>query len=98
MTATCPTCAGSGLAPADPQAVAEAVDELRRDAREAGYTVLPLGRVREDAAALLLGRSAETLRHWRKQNDERLPHSRDAAGRVVYRLVDIARFLLGENR
>ena len=93
MSACCPNC-GQPITPPS----GELVEELRAEARRLGFTILAGGRVREDAAAALLGRSPETLRGWRR-TDGRLRFSRDGAGRVTYALADLAAFnVAGENR
>lgn len=92
MNALCPAC----RRPLDP-VPADRVTELRAEARALGVPILTGDRVREDGAARLLNRSPETLRTWRK-TDQRLPFGRDGAGRITYRLADLAAFLSGESR
>lgn len=92
MTDCCPHC-GHPLTPDDP--LAERAAQLEADCRAGGLLVLPGGRVREDVAALLLGRRPGTLRNW-ASGDQRLPFER-RAGRRIYALADIARLVEGER-
>ena len=92
MTAPCPACHRPLYA-----APSDLVAELRAETRALGIPILTSDRVREDGAARLLNRSPETLRTWRK-TDQRLPFGRDGAGRITYRLADLAAFLSGEIR
>jgi hypothetical protein len=81
----CTHCAGSGREP-------DRLELLKRRARSLSILILTGDRVREEGAAVLLDRSIETLKGWRK-TDQRLPFIRDAANRITYALCDIADFL-----
>src|SRR4029450_6372250 len=90
--ATCPRCGyrlaqGNGL----DAAVVDLVAQLERACRERDYWISADGRVSEFVAAQLLGRTSVTLRRWRV-NGAPLPFYRNA-GRITYRLREIAEFL-----
>lgn len=70
------------------------VEALRQHCLDNDLTILPGDRVREDTAAILLGRSVNTLRNWRCQGAP-LPVYRSGAGRgrLTYRLQDLAEHL-----
>jgi hypothetical protein len=82
----CPCCHGTGYAPqAEPS---ELVEQLRDTCRERGTWISPDDRVRESAAAELLGLRPKTLENWRA-NGARLPFIK-RAGRPLYALADLA--------
>ena len=99
MTERCPTCS-QPWSPSETDApTPTSVEDLIAECRKRNITVLTANRVREDGTAILLDRSQETLRGWRK-SDHRLPFARDGAKRITYGLADISKFLNfgGENR
>ncbi|MBH1634995.1 helix-turn-helix domain-containing protein [Xanthomonas sp. SI] len=67
------------------------VDDLERDCRARGYMVTADGRVHEDVAAELLGRSVRTLEDWARS--EKIPTIR-VNRRRTYRLSDIAALMV----
>lgn len=81
----CPAC---GHCLRDAEALAERVEALRAACRTRGHWIAPDDRVREDAAADLLGYSPKTLRN-RRYEGAGLPFV-TRAGRVLYALADIA--------
>lgn len=84
--ACCPNC-GHHFLPA-----ASAPDvSLERVCRERGLPVTVDGRVSEQVAAEILGRSPDTLRNW-SYADAPLPFVK-VRGRRTYRLEDIAQML-----
>lgn len=76
--------------PAPDELLAERVAAFRAWCRDNGAGLMPGDEVREDVAARLLGRSAETLRGYRN-TDRRIPF-RKSGGSPRYRLVDLAAF------
>ncbi len=85
----CPHCGGTGHLPdTDP------VDALRRWCVERNIWVGPAGDVSEATAAVMLGRQPATLRSWRNV-DGKLPY-RKVAGRIRYRIDDIAKLIESE--
>lgn len=82
--ACCPNC-GHRIAPAVPE------QSLERLCRDRGLPVTVDGRVSENVAAEILGRSPDTLRNW-SYADAPLPFVK-VRGRRTYRLDDIAEML-----
>jgi hypothetical protein len=81
----CPHCEGTGHLPeADPTA------QLRAACRANGFAISGDDRVREDAAAALLGIEPKTLKNWRYQLDPRTPAWVKRNGRAMYELAAIA--------
>lgn len=87
--ACCPNC-GHRL-PSASTAPIVTLEQLVETCRASGLWIGPGSVVREEAAAELIGWSLNTARN-RRYSDAPIPHSR-RAGRVVYRLADIADFL-----
>lgn len=86
----CPTC-GQPRRP-DPAAQRESrVRQLADACREQGHMVTVDGRVREDAAAAVLGLAPGTLRNW-AYIEQPLPFTR-VARRRFYKLADLVEFL-----
>jgi len=91
----CPAC-GQPLPRED--AIDARVQALRQYCEEHEYTIFPGDRVREDAAAKLVGLEPGTLRNWFYRQDTRLPGERDRARRRMYRLEDVAKYLAGSHQ
>jgi len=89
---SCPHC---GQAMPEEDRLAAAARELADSCRAQGYLVTPDGRVREDAAAALLGMAPGTLRNWSYLEDDRLPYVR-VARRRTYFLSDLAALITRE--
>ncbi|MCF2514437.1 hypothetical protein LVY65_05070 [Sphingomonas sp. G124] len=81
----CPHCHGAGYLPE-----VVPLDQLRAACRANGYPISWDNRVREDAAATLLGIEAKTLRNWRYALDPRTPAFVKRNGRAMYELAAIA--------
>lgn len=94
LSRRCPQC-GNHLPEADEQdedgPLRAKAEELRADLEAKGHAVLPGGRVHEPAAAAVLGAVPATLRNWRNKLSG--PGYLKAGGRIVYDLVDLARFV-----
>lgn len=93
VTTPCPRCGGSGEAP-DP--LAREIERLRVHAR--ALNIWSDGRIREGAAAELLGLRPETLRDYRKSlspDEAPIRYMRDGRRGVWYRLDDLAAFTIG---
>ena len=89
MKPPCPHCHGTGyLQPPD---AGELLCDLEAACRERGHWISPDNRVREDAAADLIGLAPKTLRNWRS-TDAPLPYILRKA-RPLYRLEDLAEYL-----
>jgi hypothetical protein len=74
------------------------LDDLRIRCREAGIEIIPGDLVSEKDAARLISRSPKTLRNWRYlMMDGQLPFEH-FAGRIVYRLEDLADFIRKSER
>jgi hypothetical protein len=77
---------------------AERIEEtaalLERACLERGQWVSHDGRVYDDVAAEILGRSVGTLANWRANGGARVPFFRAGRrGRVTYRLRDLAEYI-----
>jgi hypothetical protein len=84
----CQHCGGTGHQPeADP------VADLRAACRANNFTISWDGRVRENAAAALLGIEPKTLANWRYSLDPRTPAFVKRNGRALYELAAIAALL-----
>jgi hypothetical protein len=88
----CRCCRGTGYEFSLPEAEIEAIaDGLRNACRAAGAKIVGDDRVAEATAAMLVGREPGTLRNWRGLHQP-IPF-RKLAGRVSYRITDIARWV-----
>lgn len=93
----CPHCAGTGFArDASAELEVETIAiSFRASCVATDRAVFGDGRVDEATAASLLNRSVKTLRRWRHEKRP-IPFAKPG-GRVSYRLVDIARFVVANG-
>ncbi|MER9233638.1 helix-turn-helix domain-containing protein [Mesorhizobium sp. M0622] len=74
-----------------PAAEDDPAADLRAACADMGIAITADGRVGEYGAAMLVGKSPQTLRNWRYAARP-LPHSR-IGGRIMYGLADLAAYL-----